>query len=525
MKAVNEEAGWQLSNPLFFLTKEIELMCKAAEERAKGGRKEFDRAGVKKGLQIWRIEMARAKPWDYRKYGKFHRGDSYIVLNCYPGENGVKLMYDVHFWIGAESSEDEYGTAAFKTAGLDTVLWKSGKRGNTHREVMEFESELFLSYFKEMGGLEYLEGGIDGLNDKPEALDDEDEDEEEDRVILDKLFRVKGRAGMVMMTQVPCNYGELNSGDVFLLDTSEAIYQWNGRGSNPDERERASRFASNKALERSDVDGEPRMIIQLTQDVDDGEHRTEFWDRLPTVIRGTFGLDIELEMQEPGEEEDDNLNVIPTLHKLKSKIHQFSTGPFDALTDGKTRPFRWQLKSTELYILDTGFEYLVWIGKDAEPEFCKLEHSFKVFPLTLLYIKRNRRAAMLPIHMFKEGFEPDDFFDHLDSSEYVPTRMDRYVEVLNGMVMWLGSLAPNRQQTDAKVALGLVGPEESSWRARTRSWLRRNTGFEVPIGSGEPSMATARNLNWKGGQGVDEVSSTSRPGMEASEVNIKVVRF
>ena len=65
---------------------------------------------------------------------------------------------------------------------------------------MEFESELFLSYFKEMGGLEYLEGGIDGLNDKPEALDDEDEDEEEDRVILDKLFRVKGRAGMVMMT-------------------------------------------------------------------------------------------------------------------------------------------------------------------------------------------------------------------------------------------------------------------------------------------------------------------------------------
>ena len=105
MKAVNEEAGWQHSNPLFFLTKEIELMCKAAEERAKGGRKEFDRAGVKKGLQIWRIEMARAKPWDYRKYGKFHRGDSYIILNCYPGENGVKLMYDVHFWSASRPIE------------------------------------------------------------------------------------------------------------------------------------------------------------------------------------------------------------------------------------------------------------------------------------------------------------------------------------------------------------------------------------------------------------------------------------
>ena len=167
--------------------------------------------------------------------------------------------------VGAESSEDEYGTAAFKTAGLDTVLWKAGKRGNTHREVMEFESELFLSYFKDYGGLEYLEGGIEGVNEKPEALDDEEEGEEEDRVILDKLFRVKGRAGMIMMTQVPCNYGSLNSGDVFLLDTDEAIYQWNGRGSNDDEREKASRFANNKAQERNDMDGQPRMVIQLSR--------------------------------------------------------------------------------------------------------------------------------------------------------------------------------------------------------------------------------------------------------------------
>ena len=96
--AVNQEAGWQLSNPLYFLTKEIELMCIQAEQKALGGRPEFDRAGVKPGLQIWRIEMARAKPWPVEKYGLFHRGDSYIVLNSYPGENGYKIYYDVHFW-------------------------------------------------------------------------------------------------------------------------------------------------------------------------------------------------------------------------------------------------------------------------------------------------------------------------------------------------------------------------------------------------------------------------------------------
>ena len=40
----------------------------------------FEGAGQETGLQIWRIEDFEAVPYDKTKYGKFHVGDSYLVL-------------------------------------------------------------------------------------------------------------------------------------------------------------------------------------------------------------------------------------------------------------------------------------------------------------------------------------------------------------------------------------------------------------------------------------------------------------
>lgn len=52
--------------------------------------------------------------------GQFYAGDSYIVLYTYKKTpTDEKLMYNVHFWLGKDTSQDEAGAAAYKTVELD----------------------------------------------------------------------------------------------------------------------------------------------------------------------------------------------------------------------------------------------------------------------------------------------------------------------------------------------------------------------------------------------------------------------
>lgn len=43
----------------------------------------------------------------------------HIYLQSYKKPDTEALLHDIHFWLGEETSQDEAGTAAYKTVELD----------------------------------------------------------------------------------------------------------------------------------------------------------------------------------------------------------------------------------------------------------------------------------------------------------------------------------------------------------------------------------------------------------------------
>ncbi|KJE93069.1 villin [Capsaspora owczarzaki ATCC 30864] len=177
----------------------------------------FANAGKKAGLEIWRIEKLKPILVDASKHGSFHSGDSYICLQTKAKSAGFE--WNIHFWLGKETSSDEAGVAAYKTVELDDSL---GGAPVQFREVEGHESNQFLALFPK--GIKYLPGGVES------GFKHVEKDKFEKR-----LLHLKGKR-QVRVAQVALSSDSLNQGDVFILDNGRQIIQWNGRDSSKAER-------------------------------------------------------------------------------------------------------------------------------------------------------------------------------------------------------------------------------------------------------------------------------------------------
>uniref|UniRef100_A0A8C1TCS6 Villin-1 n=1 Tax=Cyprinus carpio TaxID=7962 RepID=A0A8C1TCS6_CYPCA len=177
------------------------------------------------GLQMWRVENMELVPCPPKTYGQFFEGDSYVILYTHKTSNNY--TYDLHYWLGKDTSQDEQGAAAIYTTQMDEHL---GGAAVQHRETQGHESATFQGYFKQ--GIIYKKGGVASGMKQVET----------NTYNIRRLLHVKGNKHVVA-GEVEMSWNSFNQGDVFLLDLGSLLIQWNGPKSNRMERLRGMNLA------------------------------------------------------------------------------------------------------------------------------------------------------------------------------------------------------------------------------------------------------------------------------------------
>jgi len=343
---------------------------KDAKLNAAKTEKAWDGAGKDVGIEVWRIEKFKVVRQDKKTYGKFFRGDSYIVLNTYkPDPESDKLAYNVHFWLGAETTQDEAGTAAYKTVELDDLL---GDLPVQYREVDGFESDKFLSCFG--GQIQILEGGVDsGFNHvKPEEY-------------KPRLFHIKGKK-KVKVTEVKLSRDSLNQGDSFLLDMGMEIIQWNGPFAGMFEKRKAGELINNF---KEDRNGRPKSKV-----LDGLEDDDTFWKTL-----GSTKPEKDSELAEATSDKV-TVEAKKVMNEVSDKTGELKMTQVDFGKDS--------LKTEEVFIVDMGTVVYAWIGKGASKE--ERSNGLK---FANDYLVSNKMPFSTPIIRVMEGAEPSSFKKHV----------------------------------------------------------------------------------------------------------------
>lgn len=342
---------------------------------------EFESAGQNAGVEIWRVEDFKPVPYPLNEYGKFYEGDSYIILVTRIKNNGVK-QWDIHFWLGSETSQDEAGAAAIFATQLDDQL---GGVPVQYRETQEHESHLFVSNFK--NGIRYLPGGVaSGFKHvDPNAFET-------------RLFHVKG-ARHVRVKQVAPKLASMNRGDCFILDVGKDIYVYVGESSKRIERLKAIEAASR--IRDQDHAGKARIHI-----IDEYSSESESETFFKTLGEGSAA-----EVPDASTGGDDK--NFESNEKREVSLYRISdaTGNIQYEKVGQ-KPFAQSLlDSNDCFILDTvDANMFVWIGKK-----CTKNEKIKSMEIAEKYIKKLNYPAWTNVQRIVEGAEPTAFTQYFSN--------------------------------------------------------------------------------------------------------------
>ncbi|KAM6398335.1 villin-1 [Pluvialis apricaria] len=325
------------------------------------------------GLQIWRIEKMEMVPVPTKSYGNFYEGDCYVVLST--RKTGSTFSYNIHYWLGKESSQDEQGAAAIYTTQMDDHL---GMVAVQHREVQGHESETFRAYFKQ--GLIYKKGGVaSGMKHV-----------ETNTYNVQRLLHVKGKKNVVA-GEVEMSWKSFNRGDVFLLDLGQLIIQWNGPESNRNERLKAMTLA--KDIRDRERGGRAKVGVV------DGENEGAS-PELMKVLMHVLGERRDIKAAIPDDKVDQKL-------KSSLKLYHISNASGNlVIQEVAIRPLTQDmLLHEDCYILDQGgLKIFVWKGKNANKE-----EKQQAMSRALGFIKAKNYPASTSVETENDGSESTVF--------------------------------------------------------------------------------------------------------------------
>jgi len=340
---------------------------KEIKKHAAEGEPAWKTAGKAPGLEIWRVEKFKIVQWPKDKYGKFYDGDSYIVLHTMKVND--QLKWDVHFWLGQYTTQDEAGTAAYKTVELDDSL---GGAPVQYREVQGHESDKFLHLFDKDHPYSILSGGVaTGFH----HVDVQD--------YRKRLLQIKGTTKRVVVREVPAHSSSLNRGDAFILDLGLHVIQFIGPKAGIAEKSKATQLA--RAL---DDERGSKVKIDIISESDNDGAATEFWNFLggKATIKDTDGDDA----------------AASTATKKMFRVHS-ETGKDPEFKEVKFA--KSSLTSDDVYVVDEINTIFIWVGKGSNNEEKKLGFHYAQNYLN----QQSDRVKAIPIVKVMEGGENEEF--------------------------------------------------------------------------------------------------------------------
>ncbi|EPS41583.1 hypothetical protein H072_4513 [Dactylellina haptotyla CBS 200.50] len=331
--------------------------------------------GLTPGLRVWRVENFEVVPLPVNQTGTFFDGDSYIILHSYQvgPQSNPRLSHDIFFWLGAHTSQDEAGVAAYKTVELDEFLTGTATQ---HRETQAEPSDAFMALFPRMT---IRRGGVaSGFRHVEEAV-------KPDVKTLLRVFKPDG--GSVIVHEVEPSTASLDDGDVFILDRGDKIYIWQGKNCSPMEKAKAAQVVHDMTLAK-------HVEVEVLSQLDSGSYRV---------------------IKELGDESDARSfhHVRPLgssraaqprrLLRLSDASGQLR---FDLIKDGNISPA--DLDGSDVFVLDNaGREIWVWEGMRASQ--AEKASWLKVAQAYVRQLPDVNHANQIPIAKVKQGSESPAF--------------------------------------------------------------------------------------------------------------------